>query len=311
MSSALAPSASRSAPAGFSALGALVFASILWGTTGTAATLFPAAVSPLAVGASTMTFGGVLLFAVSWRTAVAVIRDRFVRGWLAAAALGMVAYPLSFYAAMDLAGVAIGNVVALGSGPLFAALLEWRFTGSALTRRWMLSAGIALTGVALLVIGGHGAGSPVESSSIPTGVALGLVAGAGYAVFTFSSGVIIRRGAGGRATMGAVFGLAALPLAVILLFVGAPLVASATSITVAAYLAVGPMFVAYLLFAVGVRALNASSVTVITLLEPLVATVLAVLIVGERLDPLGWIGMALIVVGVTVLSSARQPHIGA
>jgi DME family drug/metabolite transporter len=111
--------------------------------------------------------------------------------------------------------------------------------------------------------------------------------------------------------MGAAFGLAALPLAVILMFVGAPLVASATSIAVAAYLAVGPMFVAYLFFAVGVRALNASSVTVITLLEPLVATLLAVLIVGERLDPLGWVGLALIVVGVTVLSSARQPHIAA
>jgi len=39
-----------------------------------------------------------------------------------------------------------------------------------------------------------------------------------------------------------------------------------------------------------------------------VATILAVLIVGERLEPLGWAGLALILVGVTVLSSARQPR---
>ena len=35
--------------------------------------------------------------------------------------------------------------------------------------------------------------------------------------------------------------------------------------------------------------------TVITLFEPVVAAVLAVLIVGERLPPLGWIGVALVI----------------
>lgn len=288
------------------AIWALVVSSVLWGTTGTAASFFPDAVNPLAVGASTMTFGGALLFIASRRAALGVMRDRPVRGWLIAAALGMVAYPLSFYASMDLAGVAIGNVVSLGSGPLFAALLEWRVSGSRLTRRWMLSAGIAITGMALLVAGGHGDDSPVDAASIPAGVALGLVAGAGYALFTFASGLVIRRGHSGRGTMGAAFGLAAVPLAVVLLFVGAPLVASPASIGIALYLAIGPMFLAYLFFAVGVRALASSTVTVVTLLEPLVATILAVLIVGERLEPVAWAGLALILVGVTVLSSARQ-----
>lgn len=290
------------------AVWALVASCVLWGTTGTAATFLPEAVSPLAIGASTMTLGGALLFVASRRAAIAVIRDRSVRGWLVAAALGMVAYPLSFYASMDLAGVAIGNVVSLGSGPLFAALLEWRVFRTRLTARWMLSAGIAVTGMALLVAGGHGGDSPVDAAGIPAGVALGLVAGASYALFTFASGVVIRAGHSGRGTMGAAFGLAALPLAVVLLAVGAPLLSSGASIGIAVYLAVGPMFFAYLFFAVGVRALASSTVTVITLLEPLVATLLAVLIVGERLEPLGWVGLALILGGVTVLSSARQPR---
>lgn len=290
------------------AVWALVASCVLWGTTGTAASFFPDAVSPIAVGASTMTLGGALLFAVSSRAALAVIRDRAVRPWLITAALGMVAYPLSFYASMDLAGVAIGNVISLGSGPVFAALLEWRVSRSRLTGRWMLSAGIAITGMALLVAGGHGDDSPVDAAGIPAGVALGLLAGAGYAVFTFASGLVIRRGHTGRGTMGAAFGLAAIPLAVVLLVVGAPLLATPASIGIAVYLAVGPMFVAYLLFAVGVRALASSTVTVITLLEPLVATLLAVLIVGERLEALGWMGLGMILVGVAVLSSARQPR---
>lgn len=290
------------------AVWALVVSCVLWGTTGTAASFLPDAVSPLAIGASTMTIGGALLFVVNRRDALGVMRDRAVRPWLLAAAAGMVAYPLAFYASMDLAGVAIGNVVSLGSGPLFAALLEWRVQRSRLTGRWMLSAGIAIGGMALLVAGGHGDDSPVDAASIPAGVALGLLAGAGYALFTFASTVVIRAGHSGRGTMGAAFGLAALPLAGVLLVLGGPLLASAGSIGIALYLAVGPMFLAYLFFAVGVRDLPSSTVTVITLLEPLVATLLAVLVVGERLEPLGWLGLVLILVGVTVLSSARRPR---
>lgn len=255
-----------------------------------------------------MAFGGALLFFTNRARALAVIRDHAVRPWLIAAALGMVVYPLAFYASMDFAGVAIGNVVSLGSGPLFAALLEWRLHRQPLTARWMLSAGTAITGVALLVAGGHGAGSPVDPAGIPAGVALGFLAGAGYALFTFASGTVIRRGHTGRATMGAAFGLAAIPLAVVVLVVGAPLLGSLQNVGLAAYLACGPMFVAYLFFGWGIRTLRASTVTVITLLEPLVATLLAILVVGERLAPLGWIGLLLILVGVAVLSSARQPQ---
>ena len=291
-----------------SAVWALIAASVLWGTTGTAAAFFSDDVSPLAIGASTMALGGALLFLTNRARAVAVVRDRTIRPWLIAAALGMVAYPLAFYAAMDLAGVAIGNVVSLGSGPIFAAVLEWRLHRQRLTARWMLSAGIAITGVALLVVGGHGAGSPVDPAGIPAGVALGLVAGAGYALFTLASGTVIRGGHTGRATMGAAFGLAAIPLAGVLLVVGAPIVGSIENVYLAVYLAVGPMFVAYVFFGWGIRALRSSTVTVITLLEPLVATLLAILIVGERLEPLGWVGLAFILVGVAVLSSARQPQ---
>lgn len=291
-----------------SAVWALVAACVLWGTTGTAAAFFSDDVSPLAIGASTMALGGGLLFVTNRRSAMAVLRDRSIRRWVIAAALGMVAYPLSFYAAMDLAGVAIGNVVSLGSGPLFAALLEWRLHRQKLTVRWMLSATIAIVGVALLVVGGHGAGSPVDPETIPAGVALGLVAGAGYALFTFASGIVIRAGHTGRATMGAVFGLAAVPLAAVLLVVGWPLLGSLQNIGLALYLALGPMFLAYLFFGWGIRAMRSSTVTVITLLEPLVATLLAIAVLGERLDLWGWVGLVLILVGVTVLSSARQPR---
>lgn len=290
------------------AIVALVLASVLWGTTGTSATFLTGGVSPLAIGATTMTLGGALLFATSARGSLAVLRDRSHRGWLVAAAAGMVVYPLTFYGAMDLAGVAIGNVVSLGSGPLFAALLEWRVGHQRLTLRWMLSTAVALVGVALLVGGGHGAGSVVAPEFVPLGVLLGLAAGAGYALFTFAAGIIVRGGHSGRATLGAAFGLAAVPLSAVMLVTAAPLLTTVANVGIAAYLALGPMFLAYVLFARGLRDLRSSTVTVVTLLEPLVATLLAVGIVGERLEPAGWIGLALILTGVTVLSTARHPR---
>lgn len=291
------------------AVWAVVLASALWGTTGTAATFLSRDVSPLATGSATMAIGGALLFAIAARPASRAIADPRARRWLLVGAIGVVVYPLAFYSSMSLAGVAIGNVVSLGSGPLFAALLEWRVTRRPLTRRWMLAAAISISGVVMLAAGGHGGDSPVNPDDVPAGVGLGLLAGAAYALYTFTSAEVIARGHSSRATMGAVFGLGAIPLTVVLVFTGAPLVQSLGNVSIIVYLALGPMFLAYVLFGIGLRRLRSSVVTVITLLEPLMATLLAVAVVGERLDLLGWCGLGVILIGVTLLSPARRPRL--
>jgi DME family drug/metabolite transporter len=285
---------------------ALILASLLWGTTGTSAHLLPADVSPLAVGASTMTVGGALLLVATMRGAVAVLRDAVGRRWVALGALGVFVYPLAFYSGMDLAGVAVGNVVALGSGPVFAAILERVIEHRRLSRRWAIATGLALVGIALLALGrDEGAGADAAGAAV--GIGLALLAGAAYALYTYASSRAIRdTGRGSSGVMGAMFGLGALLLLPVLLVTGAPLLQSPSSIGIAAYLAIGPMFAAYLLFGVGLRTVTSTAATTITLLEPVVATVLAVLIVGERLGAVGWVGLALILVGLTVLITARR-----
>jgi DME family drug/metabolite transporter len=219
-------------------------------------------------------------------------------------AVGVFVYPLAFYSAMHLAGVAIGNVVALGSGPVFAAIFEWLWERHRLSTRWVVSTAIAVTGVVLLGLFGR---VSTASGGIFTGlgVALGLLAGLAYALYTYSSTRAIRAGNSGRAAMGGTFGLGAIGLIPVLLVLGAPILSSIGNLGIATYLAVFPMFLAYLLFGIGVRTLRSSVVTTITLLEPVVATILAVTIVGERLTVLGWLGIFLILVGVSVLVAAR------
>lgn len=285
---------------------ALLLASLLWGTTGTSASFLPADVSPLAVGASTMGVGGVLLAATSPRLSFGVLRDRSARRWVALGAIGVFVYPLAFYSAMNLAGVAVGNVVALGSGPVFAAIYEWVGERRPLSIRWAAATGLAVLGIVGLAIGRQAApGGGVSAGTLP-GVALGLLAGAAYALYTYASSRAIQSGEPSRGVMGAMFGIGAVLLLPVLLVTGAPLLQSWSTMAIAGYLAVGPMFVAYLLFGIGLRTVRSSAATTITLLEPVIATLLAVLVVGERLSPVGWAGLLLVFSGLAILVTARQ-----
>jgi len=287
---------------------AIVVASLLWGTTGTAASFLPDAVSPLATGAATMGVGGILLFATAPRASLAVLSSRIARPWIALGAIGVVVYPLAFYSGMHLAGVAIGNVVALGSGPIVTAVLERVVERHPLSRRWAVATVLAIVGMALLAFARH-PGETADAGVAP-GIALGLLAGVAYGLYTYASARVIGAGAGSRGAVGAVFGCGAVLLIPVLLVTGGPLLSGADTIGIAAYLAVGPMFVAYVLVGLALRVLRSSTVTTIALLEPVVATVLAVAVVGERLEPLAWLGIVAILVGIVVLVTARPPGPG-
>lgn len=285
---------------------AVVIASLLWGTTGTVATFLPDTVSPIAVGASTMGIGGLLLFATAPRLSLGVLRHAPARPWVLFGAIGVFVYPLAFYSGMELAGVAIGNVVALGTGPVVTALCEWVFERHPLSRRWAISTAFAVVGVALLSFGRH----PGEGGAdVLPGVLLGLLAGVAYGFYTYASGRAIGTGQASRGVMGAMFGCGALLLLPVLLLTGSSLLEQGSSIAIAAYLALGPMFLAYLLVGVALRSLRSSTVTTVALLEPVAATVLAVAVVGEQLEPLAWLGLAFILVGIVVLVTARPPAI--
>jgi DME family drug/metabolite transporter len=286
---------------------ALVIACLLWGTTGATAAFLPDDVSPLAIGAATMGIGGLLLLVTAPRLSGGVLRDPVGRRWAAIGAIGVVVYPLAFYTGMNLVGVAVGNVVALGSGPVFAALIEWIVERQRLSARWLVSTALAVLGIALLAFGRQEGGDADRSPGLAAlGVGIGLLAGLAYALYTYASSRAIRAGHPSRGVMGGMFGLGSIPLLVVLATIGGPLLQSATSIGLSAYLVLGPMFIAYVLFGIGLRSVRSSTATTITLLEPVFATTLAVLVVGERLSALGWTGFGLVLVGLTVLVSARR-----
>ena len=198
---------------------------------------------------------------------------------LGAAAVAV--YPLAFYSSMHLAGVATGSVVSIASAPLASGLLEWVVSRRTPSRWWMLAAVLGVAGSALLCL--SKGDQPSESvSHTAIGVILGLAAGASYATYSWAAQLLMRRDIDRAAAMGAVFGAGGLLLMPVLAVTGAPLIATADAFMVAAYMALIPMFVGYVLFGYGLSHVPASTATTITLIEPAVATLLAVAVVGEQ-----------------------------
>lgn len=286
----------------------VLVASILWGTTGTAATFAPH-VSPLAIGAAAMGLGGLLQMLIALRAiknSWAKLRGNCAYVFIGAAAVAV--YPLAFYTSMHLAGVTIGTVVTIGSAPLLSAVIERTFDGKPLTRRWMVGASLGLLGTMLLCIAkahGHSASSVGGGARSLFGILLGLVAGATYALYSWTAHRLIQQNISSGAAMGATFGLGGLLLIPVLLVTGAPLVASWMNSAVGLYMALVPMGLGYVLFGKGLARVAASTATTLSLIEPVVAAALAAVVVGEQLPLMGWLGAALIVSCLYVLM--QQP----
>lgn len=280
---------------------AVLAAAFLWGTTGTAATFAPD-VGPLAMGAAALGIGGMLQAVVA---IPALRRDRAGlwqhRATVVSGAVAVAIYPLAFYSSMHLAGVAVGTVVSLGSAPIASGVLERVIEGRRLSRRWILAAALGISGSAVLCAGKMQE-APSDALPVVGGVVLGLVAGATYALYSWSAHRLMGNGVPRAAAMGAVFGMGGLALMPVLLLTGGPLIASAQAFAVGAYMALIPMFLGYLLFGFGLTRVPASTATTLTLAEPAIAAVLAVVIVGERLPPIGWGGLAGICASLLVLS---------
>jgi drug/metabolite transporter, DME family len=285
---------------------AVLAAAMLWGTTGTAAALAPD-VGSLAVGAAAMGVGGLLQAAAALRL-LRAHRGGLAAQWrtLGVAAGAVAVYPLAFYSSMRLAGVAVGTVVSIGSAPVAAALIERVIDRAPLSRRWGLGAAAGVLGVLALAIARTGAAEPATGTSGAEpvlGIALGLLAGLTYALYSWGAARTMRRGVPSRAVMGATFGLGGVLLMPVLVLTGAPIIETGRNLTAVAYLAVVPMFLGYLLFGRGLAAISASTATTLSLLEPAVAAVIAVLVLDEQLPTLGWVGMGILLASLVLLTA--------
>ncbi|WP_395240705.1 DMT family transporter [Vibrio alginolyticus] len=275
----------------------ILFASTLWGTTGTAASLAPD-VSALAIGAFSMGIGGFMQACLSAKSLKRDFRKVVhKKKTLLVSIIALATYPLAFYSSMRFAGVAIGTVISISTAPFFSALLECLFSrNQTITKRWMMSFAIGVIGITLLLASESSANSLFDQDMKHWGVLLGLLAGLTYAIYSWGVKAMIDHGIESQTAMGSVFGIGGVLLLPTLFITGDNLFASSTNTTVMLYMALIPMGLGYVAFGFGLRFVTASGASILTLFEPVIAAALAVAIVGEEISFIGWVGIALTLV---------------
>jgi DME family drug/metabolite transporter len=276
----------------------VLLAAVCFGTTGTAQALGPSA-SPVAVGAARIVLGGCLLVVVGRVMGVRLPR---ASGSLLGIAVAIAIYQLSFFASVRLTGVAVGTVVAIGTGPAAAGALGRLVNHEHLSARWALATVCAGAGVVLLLGDGGGA---VDAA----GVALAVVAGIGYAASTVLSKRLMVAGAAPEAVMAGGFGGAAVLLAPVLLLAGPGFLGSVDGLAMVVYLGVIPTALAYVLFSRGLRALSSGETATLVLAEPLTASALGLLVLGEKASVVAGAGALLVLLGLVVLAAPGRRRI--
>ncbi|HYR71449.1 MAG TPA: EamA family transporter [Candidatus Acidoferrum sp.] len=292
----------------------IAIAAASWGTTGATMTLLSreAAASPLLVGWSRLAIAAPVLVLAAAGAARFGARPPARRRWpsladlplCAALGLAMAAYQVCYFRAVTLVGVAPAALLAICSAPLLIAVLAALFLGERLTRLVRLSLGMAVAGTALLVVGPRGFSEIAGHFGL--GALLALGAGVSYAVYAVAAKGLLAR-VTPLAVSAITFALAALFLAPALLGETAPTRALAAGWPLLLYLGLGPTAVAYVLFTAGLGRVPATAAGIVSLLEPLTATTLGLLVFGERLGPVGITGALLLLAALALLTTARRP----
>ncbi len=286
-------------------------AGIIWGTIGPAVDLVHerSMLSVLTMSgwrsvAAVATLAAVVVLRGQLAACLALVRAHPVR--IVGMGVLTTAFQLLFFVAVLAVGVSIATVVALGSAPVLLLLLH-----SAQRRRVPSGAQLATvsTGVAglLLVslVGGDGGGSDPALgivAALASGAAFALSADVGSSVSQGHDAVPVATG-----TM-VVAAMIMVPAGVTVGLVREDALVPSDAATWAglAYLGVVTMALAYVLLFAGLRTTGSGSAAVATLLEPVTAVVIAVLLLGETLTLAGVAGSLLILAAIGSLGLRQE-----
>ncbi|MFD4438675.1 DMT family transporter [Nocardia sp. NPDC058519] len=207
-----------------------------------------------------------------------------------------------YFGAVALSSVSTATLITIGMSPVIVAVAEHLTGRRALDRTRAGGIALALTGLALLV-GTPGAGG----SRVLLGAILALAAATAFAALTVIAAVPVP-GLNPVTSTGVGFTAGA-----ILLALPAALTTTAIDTTlngVLGVLALGlfPTAIAYTLYFRGLTEAGAGTGALLALLEPLTGTLLAVLLLDERLGLAGWAGAVLLSIAlVTAGRAAEEP----
>lgn len=195
-------------------------------------------------------------------------------------------------------------VVLLYTAPAFVTLIAWRAWGEMLDARKGIALLLAFGGCALVAR----AYDPAQLRLNAVGILFGVGAGLTYALFTvFSKNIGKRYSPWTALTYELLFGALFLaPLQTWDAF--APLSQHLSSWIFLLALVFGPTLGAIWFFTAGLCSVPASNASIVATIEPVMASILAFVILGERLEWLQMIGGGMVIGGAIVLNLRTTTH---
>ncbi len=292
-------------------------AAVLWGTTGTAQSLGAGGLSPFWVGAAQLAvsslFLGALLAVSHWR-----LRGRAGQGgarvqpllpnpvhlglrpaWFLLASMGIGGYSIFFYEGVTLTGVAVGTAVAIGSGPIWAGLMQALVLRAPLSALWWAGTLVSVAGGAAMVMARGGA------TLSWSGLALCLLAGLSYAGYALINKRLVTHMSPRVVNFYVFIGAACMAVPIALVQSGLPQW-SLAAVLVVVYLGVVVSGLAHMLFSIGLRSISGPTGVTLSLIEPVAAFVLAVWVVGERQPLQSWLGLRAVLAGLMLVIGAEM-----
>lgn len=291
----------------------IFLAAAMWGTIGILFT----ALHEAGLKALTIAFlraalpGAILLLLTLIRDPRALRLD--VRSVVFFAAFGLIGVGM-FYL-VNVQAVLLTNVptasVLLYTAPAWVTLFAWRAWGEPLNGPKIVTLFVVFVGIALVARFEDVAHVQLN----PVGMLVAISSGVSYALYTIFSKFAVRRHAptivvGYSLLFGALFLLPAqfLPIPAREELVGAgfaPLLSVSTTWLALGALCLGPTLGSYVLYSMGLQRVPASNASVVASIEPVVATILGWLVLGQSLDVWQGIGGVMIIAGAVWLTRQK------
>jgi len=203
-------------------------------------------------------------------------------------------FPL-FILAFQLTGVGVAAVVSIGVAPIFVGIIAWIALRQPPGKQWAIGTFIAVTGVVAL-------NWPSGNNTVNVlGIGFALAAAFGYSLQATGMGMISKRHTPFQCvapmfTIGTLF-QAPLSYGKDFSFLQDPVLLMG-----ALYGGIVTVALAYAFFIYGIARIGAATAVTVGLMEPLTASILGVVLLGETVSAVGLVGSVLILAGLVVVS---------
>jgi DME family drug/metabolite transporter len=292
-------------------------AGVVWGTIGPAVQLAhdTSGLSPWTISAYRSAVAVLTLVAASLATGRLTTCRALARRHgrrVTVTGLATATFMLLFFVAVVAADVSVATVLALGLAPVLLLVVDSVRRRQAPAGAQVVTVAAALAGLALVSVSGAGGGGGGQAPHTVLGILAALGSGTAYAVSTHVGAPLSREHdalAITTVTMTVAAGVL-VPGGLLAAYLRGEAMSTtdAEAWSLLAYLGVVTMAFAYVLLYAGLRSSTSGAAVVATLLEPVTAVLIAVLLLGERPTAAVVVGTLLILGAIATLTRQVEPE---